>query len=190
MNKILIVGLGNYPKQYENTRHNIGFKVIDNLMNKLDFQLSYQMFNGTFGKVFIDEYECFIAKPLTYMNLSGEFVSQIMNYLKIDIKNLIVICDDINLDVGSIRIRKNGSSGGQNGLRNIIDKLSADDFIRIRIGVGKPSNPKIDLSDYVLSKFKSDEMEKVNNAINKVANAIIEYIKNKNIESLMNKYNH
>jgi PTH1 family peptidyl-tRNA hydrolase len=189
MNKKLIVGLGNYPKEYENTRHNVGFKVIDKLISKLNCDLSHEMFNGIFDKTIINDNEYFIAKPLTYMNLSGEFVSKIMNYLKIDISDIVVICDDINLNIGDIRIRKSGSSGGQNGLKNIIDCLGSDNFIRIRIGIGKPTNNKINLADYVLSKFAKDELDLLNQAIDKASEIIIDYTKSNNIELLMNKYN-
>lgn len=189
MTKKLIVGLGNFPRQYNNTRHNIGFKVIDNLIERLNTTLSYEMFNGVFAKVFVEDNECFIAKPLTYMNLSGEFVSQLVKYLKIDISDIVIICDDINLDVGKIRIRKSGSSGGQNGLKNIIDKLATEDFKRIRLGVGKPTNARINLADYVLSKFDEKEKSVVDQVINKTSNIIIEYLQNNKIDDLMNNYN-
>jgi PTH1 family peptidyl-tRNA hydrolase len=189
MDKKLIVGLGNASRQYKNTRHNVGFMVIDHLCEKLNCDLSYEMFNGSFGKAIIHDNECFIAKPLTYMNLSGDFVSQIINYLKISLTNVIVICDDVNLELGQIRIRKSGSSGGQNGLKDIINKVHSEDFIRIRIGIGRPTNKKIDLADYVLSKFEKKEEELVKQTIVQVTKAISDFMEHQDIEKLMNQYN-
>jgi PTH1 family peptidyl-tRNA hydrolase len=190
MDKKLIVGLGNFPKEYKNTRHNIGFKVIDAICDELNSPISYKMFNGEFAKVIIDNNECFIAKPLTYMNLSGDFVSQLVQYLRIDIKNIIVICDDVNLKVGEIRIRTAGSSGGQKGLRDIINKLNSENITRIRIGISKPRGSKVSLADYVLGNFGKDEISDIKKSITKVKNAVIEFLQNESsIDRLMNKYN-
>lgn len=189
MNKKLIVGLGNYPKEYANTRHNIGFKIIDHLCSKIHCPLSYEMFKGMFGKIIINDNECYIAKPLTYMNLSGDFVSRLIDYLKIDVNNIIVVCDDINFDIGKIRIKQSGSSGGQKGLLDIIKKVSSEKFLRIKVGVGKPSNKNMKISDYVLSKFEQNEIHALDKVIDKTTDAILDYLKTDNIEQVMNKYN-
>ena len=189
MNKKLIVGLGNYTSEYRNTRHNVGFDAVDSLCESLNCGLSYEMFNGLFGKVIIKNVEYFIAKPLTFMNLSGEFVSQISNYLKINVNDIVVICDDVNINLGKLRIRKSGSSGGQKGLKNIIEKLKSEDFTRIRIGIGKPNNKKISLADYVLSKFSRDEKPIIKQTIDTATNILIEYLNHNNLDELMNRYN-
>jgi PTH1 family peptidyl-tRNA hydrolase len=189
MAKKLIVGLGNYPKKYNNTRHNIGFMVIDKLCERLNCPLTYEMFNGSFGKLHINDHECFIAKPLTLMNLSGSFVSQIVNYFKINTNDIVVICDDVNLQIGQIRIRSLGSSGGQKGLNDIITKLQSKNIIRIRLGIGRSTNSHMSLSDYVLGKFSEEETPIIETTCTKVVDAIITYLTSNNLDYVMNKYN-
>lgn len=152
----LIVGLGNPTPQYAKTRHNVGFEVIDILADQYNIAVDAAKYKGLYGKGKIQGQSVILLKPMTYMNLSGESVVAAANYYKILPEDIIVIYDDINLDVGRLRIREKGSAGGHNGIKNIIAHLGTDEFPRIRIGVGmKP--PKMDLADYVLSRFSEDE---------------------------------
>ena len=184
----LIVGLGNPGEKYENTRHNIGFQVIDKLCSKLNSEItagkgSYFISSATF-----DSKKVFLLKPTTYMNLSGDAVQQVVHYFKISRSNIIVIADDINLKVGQIRLRESGSAGGHNGLSDIIQKLRSDQFIRVRCGVGNDFRPG-QQADYVLSPFKSAEKEQVQFMIERASDASLSIIKdglNKSM-SLFNK---
>ena len=135
---LLIAGLGNYGAEYEGTRHNMGFEVIDELASDLDLSISKEGFNGIYAKGQAYDQPVILLKPLTYMNLSGTSVVPLMRYFKIPQENLIVICDDMALKPGQFRPRSKGSSGGQKGLQNIIDNLGTQDFKRIRIGTGEP----------------------------------------------------
>ncbi len=167
-----IVGLGNPEKKYENTRHNIGFDVIDAIAEKYSIAVREKGFKALFGKGVIEGQRVILLKPQTYMNLSGESVREIMDYFKMDAEEeLIVISDDISLNAGRIRIRKRGSAGGHNGLKNIIKYLGTENFCRIRIGVGE--KPKEwDLVDYVLGHFRGEEKEKVEESIRDAVAAV------------------
>ena len=153
----IIVGLGNPTKEYQNTRHNIGFDVIDKLADRFSITVLEKKHKALIGKGVINGVKVILAKPQTYMNLSGESVRELIDYYKIDEETqLIVIYDDISLDVGQLRIRKKGSAGGHNGIKSIIQHLGHDIFLRIKMGVGeKPSG--YDLADYVLGHFKKEE---------------------------------
>ena len=153
----LIVGLGNPTKQYEKTRHNIGFDVMDALADKYNISISENKHKALCGKGVIEGMKVVLAKPQTYMNLSGESVAELVNYYKLDPKSeLIVVFDDISLEPGNIRIRKKGSAGGHNGIKNIIANLGSSVFPRIKVGVGE--KPKgYDLADYVLGKFSKED---------------------------------
>jgi PTH1 family peptidyl-tRNA hydrolase len=169
----LIVGLGNPGKEYENTRHNVGFDVLDLLCDKYNIDMRRIKFKGMYGEGKIENEKVIFLKPMTFMNLSGESVKEVCDFYKIPNKNIIVIYDDISLDIGRMRIRKSGSAGGHNGIKNIIFNLSTDIFSRIKIGVGEP---KGDLVSHVLGKFSEDdrlEVEKVFNAAVKAINCII-----------------
>lgn len=168
----IIVGLGNPGREYENTRHNVGFCVLDELAEKENISVLEKKHRAVIGKGIISGEKCILAKPLTYMNLSGESVRQLIDYYKVDEKSeLIVISDDISLEPGQIRIRKKGSAGGHNGLKNIIANLGHDTFIRVKMGVGaKPSG--WDLADYVLGRFSSKDREAVDEASKRAADAI------------------
>ncbi len=188
MEKLLIVGLGNYPKQYNCTRHNVGFIAIDKLSKELSIDLNNEKFNGIFGYKNIGNYSLILAKPYTLMNLSGDFVQQLMDYYKIDIDNLLVICDDIDTPFGSIRIKKTGSSGGQNGLKSIINRLNSQDFKRIKIGIGRPTT-RMSIADYVLSNLtcsQLDDLDKINNEIVKI---IFKITENTPFDSIMSQFN-
>ena len=184
----LIVGLGNPTKQYEKTRHNIGFDVMDALADKYNISISENKHKALCGKGVIEGMKVVLAKPQTYMNLSGESVAELVNYYKLDPESeLIVVFDDISLEPGNIRIRKKGSAGGHNGIKNIIANLGTDRFMRVKVGVGeKPKN--WDLADYVLSPFTKDERPLVNLAIEHAAKAI-EQMLNGDVDAAMNEYN-
>ena len=184
----IIVGLGNPDRKYLNTRHNIGFEVIDAIAEKNDIVLGEQKHKAVIGRGMGAGQKAVLVKPITYMNLSGESVRSVIDFYKVDEKSeLIVISDDISLDVGQIRIRKRGSAGGHNGLKNIILHLGHDSFMRVRMGVGdKP--PKLDLADYVLGHFLQEEREAVNESVRNAALAI-ETIITEGPDAAMNRYN-
>ena len=184
----IVVGLGNPTRQYEGTKHNVGYDTIDFLVDESRVPSSGVKHKAMYGKGVIAGQKVILAKPLTYMNLSGESVAELVNYYKIDPEEeLVVIYDDINLAPGYIRVRKKGSAGGHNGIKNIIAQLGSDKFKRIRVGVGeKPKN--WDLADYVLSPFSKEERTQVDEAIRHAADAL-EMILQDDIDSAMNKYN-
>lgn len=184
----LIAGLGNPGTKYEGTRHNIGWQVIDELAEKYNIRVLESKFKGLVGKGMIGSEKVLLLKPLTYMNLSGESIAEAVRFYKIDeTTELIVIADDISLDVGQIRIRKKGSAGGHNGLKNIIAQLGHENFARIKMGVGeKPAG--YDLADYVLGHFSKEE-EKIMEESRKTAVKAIEAILAEDIDKAMNRYN-
>lgn len=183
----LIVGLGNPTKQYEGTRHNIGFDVIERLSDVHQISLNIKEHKAICGKGLLGVEKVLLMQPMTYMNLSGEAVRSAMDYYKITNEELIVIYDDISLDVGQLRIRKKGSAGGHNGIKNIIQHLGTDEFMRIKVGVGnKPEG--WDLADYVLGRFSKEESDQVEEAIGHAAEAC-KMIINETIQAAMNEYN-
>lgn len=184
----IIVGLGNPKKEYDNTRHNIGFDVIDMLADKNRIGVSEKKHKALIGKGILAGQKVILAKPQTYMNLSGESVRELVDYYKIDETcELIVISDDISLDVGQLRIRKKGSAGGHNGLKNIILHLGHDAFQRIKMGVGeKPKN--YDLADYVLGHFSKEERSVMDESVLDACKAI-EMMINDDTDGAMNLYN-
>lgn len=184
----IIAGLGNPKKEYDNTRHNIGFELIDALAEKHHIPVMDVKHRALTGKGMIEGHKVILAKPLTFMNLSGESVRALVDYYKTDCeKELIVVSDDINLPPGQIRIRKSGSAGGHNGLKNIIAQLGSEAFARIRIGVGE--KPKgYDLADYVLGHFSKEEKELMKEGLLKAASAV-EFILDGEIDHAMNEYN-
>lgn len=183
----LFFGLGNPTKEYRATRHNIGFDAITGLSDKFGIPLDFKKNKGLCGKGTIGGQRVLLVQPQTFMNLSGECVRAMVDFYKVDIKNIVVICDDINLPPGHIRIRAKGSSGGQNGLKNIIAQLGTEEFTRIRIGVGE--KPKgWDLADYVLGHFNSDEEPLMREAIGNVCGACEAFV-NEGLDAAMNKFN-
>ncbi|MDO4188783.1 MAG: aminoacyl-tRNA hydrolase [Lachnospiraceae bacterium] len=184
----IIAGLGNPGKDYKNTRHNIGFDVIDVIAEKNRIDVSTIKHKALIGKGMIGSEKVILVKPQTFMNLSGESLIDVCQYYKIDIESeLIVIYDDIALDVGAIRVRKNGSAGGHNGMKSIIQHLSTENFMRIRMGVGE--KPKgYDLADYVLGHFTQDERKLEDAAALDALNAV-EIILNDGADKAMNLYN-
>lgn len=157
----LIVGLGNPDRKYENTRHNAGFMMIDYIADKLGVKINRVKFKSTVGEGKIGECKALFMKPSTYMNNSGEAVVEAMNFYKIPAENVVVLLDDVNLDVGKMRIRSKGSDGGQKGMRSIIYLSGKDNFPRIKIGVGKKPHPDYDLAAWVLSRFTNNELKEL-----------------------------
>lgn len=184
----VIVGLGNFGREYEHTRHNVGFAVIDKLAEEEKIGVLEKKHRAVIGKGVVAGEKCILAKPLTYMNLSGECVEELVRYYKVDeTVELIVISDDVSLDVGQLRIRKKGSAGGHNGLKNIIAHLGHDNFARVRIGVGeKPRN--WDLADYVLGRFSGPEERQMDEAAGRAAEAIRTIIA-RDADAAMNAFN-
>lgn len=182
----IIVGLGNPGIKYENTRHNMGFKTIDVLSEKFNIKVNKLKFKALTGEGMVHGEKVMLVKPQTFMNLSGESVRDIVAFYKEPIENLLVIYDDIDLDTGTFRIRKKGSSGTHNGMRNIIYLLQDDNFPRIRIGIG--SYKKDDLADFVTSEVNKEEAELLYPAIITVSDAVETYIA-EGIDISMNKYN-
>ena len=159
----LIAGLGNPTKTYEGTRHNVGFDMIDVLGNKFGIDVTTKKHKALVGRGIIEGMRVILAKPQTYMNLSGESIREIADFYKIEPENIIIIYDDISLDVGRLRIRKKGSAGGHNGIKNIIAHLGTQEFPRIKVGIGeKPEG--WDLADYVLSKYSKEEQKALDEA--------------------------
>ena len=184
----IIAGLGNPTKEYENTRHNIGFMAIDALAEKYNISVMECKHKALIGKGMINGNKVVLVKPLTYMNLSGEAIRSVIDYYKVDeTQELIVIYDDISLDVGQLRIRKKGSAGGHNGIKNIIAHLGHDTFQRIKIGVGE--KPKgYDLADYVLGHFNKEELAIMKDSLEQVDGAICMMLEGR-VDQAMNDYN-
>lgn len=184
----LIAGLGNPTRQYEHTRHNIGFDVMDALAEKYNISINEKKHRALIGKGMIDGQKVILAKPQTYMNLSGESLVELIHYYKIDPeKELIVIYDDISFAPGNLRIRQSGSAGGHNGVKSIIKCLDTQKFMRIKVGVGE--KPKDwDLADFVLGHFSTQEREDLEGAIQRAMEAV-SYMVNGEVEKAMNQYN-
>ena len=182
----LIVGLGNPGKEYAGTRHNCGFMVIDRLASKLNVDVDQNKFKGLYAKVKYHGEDIILLKPQTYMNLSGESVNAVMNFFKIDKEDLLVIYDDLDMPVGKLRLRKTGSAGGHNGIKNIIAHLNNQDFKRIRVGIDR--HKYMNVADYVLSRFSKVESEAIEQGIENAANAVLDYLDN-DFNHAMNYYN-
>ncbi len=183
-----IIGLGNPGREYEWTRHNAGYEVINKLAYDYNIDMNKMKFKAIYGEGRIGNQKVLLIKPTTYMNLSGESVREFVNFYKLEPENIIVTCDDINLPVGYIRIRSKGSDGGQKGLRNIIAQLGYDNFARVRVGVGEKP-PQWDLAKYVLSRFLDEEKDEIISGMTDAADAITMIIREESTQSAMNKYN-
>ncbi|MGG7059499.1 aminoacyl-tRNA hydrolase [Clostridium nigeriense] len=181
----LVVGLGNPGKEYDGTRHNIGFEAVDYISKKYNIDVNRTKFKGVFGEGFINGCKVVLLKPTTYMNLSGESIREAINFYKLEKEEVIVIYDDISLEVGKLRIREKGSAGGHNGIKSIIANMSTDVFPRIKIGVGQP---KGDLVSHVLGKFSKEELQDLNEVIDASAKAVEIIIKDGTKEA-MNELN-
>jgi len=183
----LIVGLGNPGKEYEFTRHNMGFNVIDKFTKDCDILVTQSKFKGIYGTGTINEEKIIILKPQTFMNSSGESVVAFRNFYKIENKNILVIYDDMDLEEGKIRIRKKGSAGTHNGMKSVINCLGTEDFPRIRVGIGKPKENE-DTIKYVIGPTTKKIREKLQLGINLATKATLEVINN-GVDIAMNKYN-
>ena len=183
----LVVGLGNPGLQYEKTRHNVGFMSADLLMKKEGGEFTKHKMDAHYGECEIGKKRILVMKPQTFMNNSGTAVSAVSKFYKIPTDKIIIISDDISLDVGKIRIRRKGSHGGHNGLKDIFQLLGTDNIMRIKIGVGAKPHPDYDLADWVLGKFPKEDEENLNAALENSVKAIEEIIK-RGIDSAMNKY--
>ena len=184
----IIIGLGNPTAQYEGTRHNVGFDVIDRLSERYNIDVTMEKHRALIGKGMIAGQKVILVKPQTYMNLSGESIRSVIDYYKVDPETeLIVIYDDISLGVGQLRIRAKGSAGGHNGIKNIIANLGTDVFPRIKIGVGEKPK-KYDLADYVLGHFSKEDRELMEEGYDRADHAV-GMILNGEIEAAMNQYN-
>ena len=184
----LVVGLGNPGAKYEHTRHNMGFLTVDLLAEQLNVKLNKVKFKSAYNIVRFGGQKCLVMKPQTYMNLSGESVAELVNYYKLDPESeLIVVFDDISLEPGNIRIRKKGSAGGHNGIKNIIAMTGTQNFMRIKVGVGE--KPKgWDLADYVLGRFSTEDRAKVEEAIGHAMDAAVLMMQGE-VDKAMNDYN-
>ncbi len=184
----LIIGLGNPGSKYQKTRHNVGFMVIDEVLRRLGLQVKFDpKFNAEVALGLVSGKKFILAKPSTYMNLSGEAVLKLMKYYDIDIEDILVIVDDINLATGKLRLRETGGHGGHNGLRNIIGLLHQETFKRVRIGID--NNPVMPLDHYVLGQFSEDELIKLNQPIQFSADLIEQFILDVPYKDIMTKYN-
>ncbi|MBO4245686.1 MAG: aminoacyl-tRNA hydrolase [Bacilli bacterium] len=179
----LIVGLGNPGKEYESTRHNIGFMVLDNYLGNVKWS---NKFNGLYYETNINGEKYIFLKPLSYMNLSGGVVRQYKDYFDIDVEDILVIQDDLDLPVGKIRLKVNSTAGGHNGIKDIIANLGTDSFARIKVGVSQDRD--IDTRDYVLGKFSKEDLKIIVDKFDDINNLIEEFDYN-NINELMSKYN-
>lgn len=184
----LIVGLGNPGRKYRNTRHNIGFMVVDELLARHGFKLDRKKFKGDYCMEVLNGQKVIFLEPQTYMNLSGNAVRPLMDYYGVETENLLVIYDDLDLPTGKIRLRAKGGHGGHNGMRSLIEHLGTKDFNRIRFGVGRPENA-MPVVDYVLQRFAKEEQDVIQASIEKSADACEEWISGKSFLEVMNEYN-
>lgn len=183
----LVVGLGNPGKQYINTRHNLGFEVIDNIAKRLGIINWKQRDGGMYFDTYIDMARVIFLKPQRYINLSGDVMIEFVKFFNIEISDILIISDDLDLPVGSIRLKQKGSSGGHNGLKNIENQLQTNEYKRIKIGIS--NNKEIDTKEYVLGKLSKEDKKTLKPVIETVSDAVFEFVRTPFID-LMNKYNH
>ena len=184
----LIVGLGNPGREYEKTRHNCGFRALDILSEKLNCKVDKLKFQGLYCQVNYEEKKLFLLKPQTFMNLSGRSVLQLSAYFHIPPQRIIVLFDDISLEPGRLRIRADGSAGGHNGLKSIIQEIGSQSFPRVKIGVGAKPNPEYDLADWVLSSFSANEEKALSVSLKNAADAALAII-DRGVPEAANRYN-
>lgn len=184
----LIAGLGNPGLEYEKTRHNAGFMAADKIAEKHGAAFNKHKFKAVYGEFYLGKKRVFLMKPQTYMNASGAAVAEISKFYKIPTENIIIMFDDISLNVGKLRIRRNGTHGGHNGIKDIIELLGTNEIKRIKIGVGERPNREYDLKDWVLGKIPAEQQKELDTALLNAACAAEEII-SRGIDSAMNKYN-
>lgn len=184
----LVVGLGNPGDKYENTRHNAGFMAIDQLADRGDFPVQRLKFHALTHQATISDQGVLVMKPTTYMNLSGDAVAEAAAFYKVPADHILVLCDDVSLPVGKLRIRTSGSAGGHNGLKHIIARLGTDKFPRVKIGVGGKPHPDYDMADWVLGKFVGEDKTAMDEATLRAAQAVECYLKD-GPQKAMNQFN-
>ena len=183
----LIVGLGNPEEEYEQTRHNMGFHVINKLAKQYQIEITKKKFKGLYGIGEIEKQKVILLKPQTYMNLSGESIQEVVNYYHISVENILVIYDDMDIDIGKVKIRKKGGAGSHNGMKSVVEDLKSENFPRIRVGIGTPKD-KSDSIYYVIGPIPKEEQEILDKATTKAKDAIIEILKS-GIDVAMNQFN-
>lgn len=183
----LIVGLGNPGKEYENTRHNMGFKVLNKLSKKYNIPITKSKFNGKYGTGIIENEKVILLEPQTYMNLSGEAIRSMLDFYKVDYSNLLVIYDDIDVEPGKVKIRTKGGPGTHNGMKSVVKEIGTEEFPRIRVGIGQPII-KLAMIDYVIGYVPEEELTILEEGIEKAEKAIEEILKH-GINYAMNKFN-
>ena len=182
----MVVGLGNPGKEYDNTRHNVGFEVIDLLAKSLGIEVKQKKFGALFGQGVFADKKLILFKPYQYMNLSGQPVATAAGFYKLDLDDLLIVSDDMAIDCGRIRLRSKGSAGGQKGLADVISKLGSNNVSRLRIGIG--ASKFADSSAYVLGRIDSDQRPMINEAIERSAKAVLSWVEH-GIDKAMNEYN-
>ena len=183
----LIVGLGNPEPEYSKTRHNMGFDVINKIAKKYEIELTRTKFNGIYGSGIIEDQKVILLKPQTFMNLSGQSIKQFVDFYKIPLENVLVIYDDMDVEIGSIKLRKKGGPGTHNGAKSVVHELVSEDFPRIRVGIGRPID-EYDAIDYVTGQVEDEIYEKLEEGIEKASEAVVQYVKS-GIDMAMNKFN-
>lgn len=186
--EFIIAGLGNPGVEYESTRHNTGFMAVDALAERFNFSINTHKFGALIGDAVIADKRCLVMKPLTYMNKSGEAIADAMDFYDIPPENIIVLFDDISLDVGKMRLRRKGSSGGHNGIKSIIHNCGSENFPRVKIGVGMKPHPDYDLAKWVLSKYSDDELKTLKEVFDH-SNRAVELILQDKMTEAMNAFN-
>ena len=184
----LLVCLGNPGDQYENTRHNVGFQVADAVAERHNVPIQHLKFRALTNTITVGEKKVLLMKPVTYMNLSGEAVHEAASFYKVPPERILVVSDEVALAPGKIRVRRSGSAGGHNGLKNIIAHLGTDQFPRIRVGVGQKPHPDYDMADWVLGKFQGEDKKAVEEAVKRAADAA-ECLIQEGVDKAMNRYN-
>jgi len=182
----LIVGLGNPGREYEDTRHNIGYMVVDNFVKVNNLGTFTEKFNGLILKTLYNDEQIIIVKPLSFMNLSGDVVRKVVDYYKIDINDILIIHDDLDMPVGKIKLKVGGSSGGHNGIKDIANKLGNENFKHLKIGIA--NNKNMDTKDYVLGKFKDYDKKEIISAVLRTNDILKDYLKY-DFNDLMSRYN-
>lgn len=182
----IIVGLGNPGKEYRNTRHNIGYMVLEEIARRYPIEKQESKFDAVIGQIRINGEKILLVKPLTYMNLSGQSVQPLIHWHKLDIQDMMVIYDDMDLPLGTIRMRASGGSGGHKGIKSIIDRMATSEFARTRIGIGRPADREA--AEWVLGRFSPAEKEQIEQTVKRAADAVERWI-NSGIIEAMNAYN-
>ena len=184
----ILVCLGNPGDQYENTRHNVGFRVADEIEERTGKPIQRLKYRALTARMEYGGAKVLVMKPVTFMNLSGEAVREAAQFYRVEPQRILVVCDDVSLPVGKLRLRKNGSAGGHNGLRSIIGQLRSDDFPRLKVGVGEKPHPDYDLADWVLGQFQGEDKKAIDAAVKRAADAV-ECVFGKGLERAMNGFN-